>query len=417
VPWRRHQIDDGGGGFHEDSPSDGVGFRRFCRTPSLGTAVASTAWTSNAKRGAMKTSGALSQFLVISATASAWLGCKSKQPPAPAPAPVAIAPAPAPADQIDPKVLKRFLPVGVEETPTPPDAAKVTLGRMLFHDKRLSRTGEIACSTCHTLTRFGIDGQTTSKGVNGQRGARNAPSVFNSATHIAQFWDGRASNVEAQASGPIMNPREMAMPNEHAVVAVLHAIPGYVEMFNKAFPKERHPISLRNVGEAIGAFERGLVTKSRWDRFIHGESGALTAQEKHGLKVFLDAGCMACHTGPQVGGTMFQKVGAVIPWPNQQDKGRAAITKSPSDNMVFKVPSLKNISQTAPYFHDGASANLHDAIRLMGYHQLGIKLADDEINAIAIWMRSMTGEIDPAYIVVPELPPSGKDPRTTTAAN
>jgi cytochrome c peroxidase len=352
------------------------------------------------------------QWVLVLSAATATAGCNSKQnTAATAPAPVATAPAPMKeparpaADEIDPKVLKRFLPIGVAESPAAPDTAKVALGRMLFHEKRLSRTGEIACSTCHTLTRFGIDGQATSKGVNGRQGARNTPSVFNSATHIAQFWDGRASNVELQAKGPIMNPSEMAMPSERAVVAVLKGIPGYVEAFSKAFPDDRKPITLKNLGEAIGAFERGLVTKSRWDRYIHGETGALTAQEKHGLKVFLDAGCMACHTGPQVGGNMFQKVGAVIPWPNQKDKGRAAITKSPSDNMVFKVPSLKNISQTAPYFHDGQSANLHDAIRLMGYHQLGITLNEDDINAIAIWMRSMTGEIDTAYIAAPQLPP------------
>jgi cytochrome c peroxidase len=357
----------------------------------------------------MTTTNVLKGILAISAAALA-VGCTSKQSGAPASAaPPAAPPAtkePPAADEIDPKVLKRFLPIGGTETPPAPDAAKVALGRMLFHDKRLSRNREIACSSCHTLTRFGIDGQTTSKGINGKRGVRNAPSVFNAATHIAQFWDGRAQSVETQAKGPIMNPTEMAMPSEHAVVGVLSGVPAYVEMFTKAFPGERRPVSFKNVGEAIGAFERGLVTTSRWDRYIHGERGALTAQEKHGLKVFLDAGCMACHTGPQVGGTMFQKVGAVIPWPNQTDKGRAGITKSPSDTMVFKVPSLKNIAQTAPYFHDGTSTDLHDAIRLMGYHQLGIKLSDEETNSIAIWMRSMTGEIDPAYIAAPVLPPS-----------
>jgi cytochrome c peroxidase len=225
--------------------------------------------------------------------------------------------------------------------------------------------------------------------------------VFNASTHIAQFWDGRASSVEAQATGPIMNPAEMAMPSERAVVEVLQRIPAYVEMFRKAFPKERQPISLKNVGEAIGAFERGLVTPSRWDRFIAGDSSALTAREKHGLRVFLDVGCMACHTGPQVGGTMFQKVGALIPWPNQADEGRSAITKASADRMVFKVPSLKNIAETAPYFHDGSTPSLETAIRLMAHHQLGIDLPDEDIAAIALWMRSMTGEIDPAYIQAP----------------
>jgi cytochrome c peroxidase len=196
----------------------------------------------------------------------------------------------------------------------------------------------------------------------------------------------------------------MAMPSEKAVVAVLEAIPGYVEMFAKAFPGEAKPISLKNVGEAIGAFERGLVTTSRWDKFIAGDTSALTAEEKHGLRVFLDTGCMTCHTGPQVGGSMFQKLGAVVPWPNQNDKGRVGITNAPADQMVFKVPSLKNIAQTAPYFHDGSSPDLETTIKRMGHHQLGVELVDEEVKAIVAWMRSMTGDIDPAYIAAPELP-------------
>jgi len=232
----------------------------------------------------MTTTNVLKGILAISAAALA-VGCTSKQSGAPASAaPPAAPPAtkePPAADEIDPKVLKRFLPIGGTETPPAPDAAKVALGRMLFHDKRLSRNREIACSSCHTLTRFGIDGQTTSKGINGKRGVRNAPSVFNAATHIAQFWDGRAQSVETQAKGPIMNPTEMAMPSEHAVVGVLSGVPAYVEMFTKAFPGERRPVSFKNVGEAIGAFERGLVTTSRWDRYIHGEREAWRATRGH----------------------------------------------------------------------------------------------------------------------------------------
>jgi cytochrome c peroxidase len=285
------------------------------------------------------------------------------------------------------------------------DPNLVMLGRLLFHDARLSKNREVSCSSCHLLTKFGIDGKQTSTGVGGLRGKRNAPSVFNAATHIAQFWDGRAADVETQAVGPIMNPLEMAMPNEQAVVDVLSAVPRYVELFHQAFPGDDLAISLKNVGEAIGAFERGLVTTSRWDRFIAGDHAALTASEKHGLGVFMQRGCITCHAGPQVGGTSFQKVGAVFPWPNQADQGRAAITNFPPDRMVFKVPSLKNIAQTGPYFHDGSTSSLEAAIKLMGHHQLGIELAEGEIRAIAEWMRSMTGEPDPAYIAAPQLPP------------
>lgn len=285
------------------------------------------------------------------------------------------------------------------------DPARVALGRLLFHDPRLSKTRAMSCSTCHVLTKFGIDGARTSIGAGGIPGRRNTPSVFNASTHIAQFWDGRALNVEAQAVDPIMNRVEMGMPTEQAVVDVLSCVPRYVEMFRKAFPGQDHPISLKNVGEALGAFERGLVTTSRWDKFVAGDRSALTNGERRGLGVFIQRGCLTCHAGPQVGGMTFQKVGAVFPWPNQNDRGRAEITNSPADQMVFKVPSLKNIAATGPYFHDGSTTSLEAAIKLMGHHQLGIDLPDQDVSAIAEWMRSMTGEPDPAYIAAPTLPP------------
>ena len=177
--------------------------------------------------------------------------------------------------------------------------------------------------------------------------------MFNAATHIAQFWDGRAADVESQAVVPIMNPLEMDMPNEQAVVDALAGVPRYAEMFHQAFPDDDHPISLKNVGEALGAFERGLVTTSRWDKFIAGDHQALTPRERQGLGLFVQRGCLTCHTGPQAGGMTFQKVGTIFPWPNQKDQGRAEITHYPPDRMVFKVPSMKNIAETAPYFHDG----------------------------------------------------------------
>jgi len=307
--------------------------------------------------------------------------------------------APVPADNF------ANLRVAAEALSPPQDPNRVALGRLLFHDPRLSKTREVACSTCHVLTKFGIDGKVVSNGVEGRRGRRNTPTVFNAATHIAQFWDGRAIDVEAQAAGPIMNPVEMDMPNEQAVVDVLASVPRYAEMFHQAFPSEDRPISLKNVGEAIGAFERGLVTTSRWDKFIAGDHTALTSRERQGLGLFIQRGCITCHAGPQAGGTSFQKVGTVIPWPNQTDEGRAEITHFPPDRMVFKVPTLKNIAETAPYFHDGSTTSLEEAIRLMAHHQLGIELPKDEVDAMAAWMRSMTGEPDPAYIAVPRLPP------------
>jgi cytochrome c peroxidase len=287
----------------------------------------------------------------------------------------------------------------------PQDPNRVALGRLLFHDTRLSKNREISCNTCHVLTTFGIDGKVVSSGFAGRNDTRNTPTVFNAATHIAQFWDGRAADVEAQALVPITNPVEMAMPNEQAVVDALSVVPRYVEMFRAAFPNDERPISLKNVGEAIGAFERGLVTTSRWDRFVSGDRAALTQNEKKGLSVFMQRGCIACHMGPEVGGASFQKVGVMYPWPNQIDQGRAGITHFPADRMVFKVPSLKNIAETAPYFHDGSTTTLETAIQLMGHYELGIELSPEEISAVAAWMRSMTGQPDPTYIAVPQLPP------------
>jgi cytochrome c peroxidase len=351
----------------------------------------------------------MKRVVLVEFTVLLLIGCKVDKGPDKAPTVPALGSVPtahpveAATEEVNPRLLRRFQPVGGEKVKAPSSPERVALGRALFHDKRLSRDQKVACNNCHMLDKFGVDGRPTSLGVDGQQGDRNSPTVFNSATHIAQFWDGRAASIEQQAVGPILNPKEMAMPNERAVIAVLESIPGYVQMFKKAFPGESKPVSLKNVGEAIGAFERGLVTTSRWDKFIAGDLSALTSEEKHGLRVFLDVGCMACHTGPQVGGSMFQKVGAVVAWPNQKDEGRGAITKAAADRMVFKVPSLKNIAKTGPYFHDGSATDLETAIRQMGHHQLGIELADAEVKAIAAWMRSMTGTIDLAYIAAPEV--------------
>ena len=285
------------------------------------------------------------------------------------------------------------------------ESSRVTLGRLLFHDRRLSKNREVSCSTCHVLARFGIDGRQTPVGVGGVHARRNAPSVFNAASHIAQFWDGRALDLQSQAVAAVVSPGEMAMRGEQPVVRVLSRVPGYVQLFQKAFPGDARAVSLKNVGEAIGAFERGLRTDSRWDKFVAGDQSALTASEKQGLRVFRQTGCIVCHAGPQVGGTSFQKVGAVIPWPNQSDQGRVEVTKFAPDRMVFKVPSLQNVAVTAPYFHDGSATNLEVAIRLMGYHQLGIEMADDDIRAIADWLRALTGQPDAVYIAIPQLPP------------
>jgi cytochrome c peroxidase len=309
------------------------------------------------------------------------------------------------AKSFNPRLLRRFKVVrtslGDEATPASPE--QIALGRMLYFEKRISRTKELSCNSCHPLDRYGADGEATSLGHDGGRGTRNSPTVYHAAGSFAQFWDGRALNVEEQAKGPILNPVEMGMRDGREVEQVLAAIPGYKDAFAKAFPGEKKPLSYDNVGRAIGAFERGLVTPSRWDDYLGGKKEALSAAELEGLRVFTNVGCMVCHTGEFVGGSMFAKVGAVEPWPNQKDQGRYEVTKKPEDKMLFKVPTLRNVEHTAPYFHDGSASTLDQAVRKMGKHQLGLDLSADEVTSIVAWLKSLTGKLPSEYIAAPAL--------------
>lgn len=225
---------------------------------------------------------------------------------------------------------------------------------------------------------------------------------------MAQFWDGRAATVEAQAEGPVLNPVEMALPDAKAVDAVLASIPGYVEAFAKAFPDDKKPINFINGTRAIGAFERTLLTPGRWDKFLEGDATALSDDEKAGFLAFTDAGCTACHAGPTLGGQVYMKLGLVVPWADATDLGRFDVTHNDADKQLFKVPSLRNIDKTAPYFHNGSVASLDEAVRLMGKHQLGKDLSDGQVKSIVTFLAALTGPLPPAdRISAPELPPSG----------
>ena len=309
----------------------------------------------------------------------------------------------------NPRLLRRFVPLRarIEAPGTPVSDKQIALGRALYFDKRLSRNRDLSCNNCHRLDAYGVDGQATSTGDKGQHGGRNSPTVYNAAGFFTQFWDGRAANVEEQAKGPILNPIEMAMPGPETVVARLSAVPGYVTAFADAFPGEAAPLTYDNVGRAIGAFERGLTTPSRWDAYLSGNKAALTAPEIEGLKLFTNVGCMVCHTGEFLGGNSYQRAGAVEPWPNQADLGRAAVTKNAADRMMFKVPTLRNIAKTGPYFHDGSVLTLNEAVRMMGKHQLGLELAESEVSSIVTWLGALTGELPTAYIAEPTLPTDG----------
>jgi cytochrome c peroxidase len=318
---------------------------------------------------------------------------------------------------IDPAQLKAYAPLPeVALGKEPITEEKVSLGRMLFYDARLSKSQKISCNSCHALTQYGVDNEPTSDGHKGQKGDRNSQTVYNAALHFAQFWDGRAPDVEEQAKGPVLNPVEMAMTSEKGVIAVLTSMPEYVDAFKKAFPNDRDPVTYDNMGNAIGAFERKLITPARWDKFLKGDQTALTAEEKAGFNIFVASGCQTCHAGALLGGNMFQKIGMAKPWPDTSDPGRFKVTKSEADKFVFKVPSLRNIEKTGPYFHNGKIATLKEAIAKMADYQVGETLSDAEIQSIETWMKSLTGAIPADYIQQPELPRStSKTPKPSEA--
>lgn len=268
----------------------------------------------------------------------------------------------------------------------------IALGKKLYLDPSLSESKKISCNSCHDLKKYGVDNEPTSPGHEGKRGERNSPTVYNAALHVAQFWDGRAADVEAQALGPVMNPIEMAMPKEEVVLERLHASEEYKKMFGAAFPGAKDPVSFINMGIAIGAFERTLLTPSRFDLYLEGKKDALTPAEKKGLQTFVTTGCIACHNGATIGGQMFQKLGLLKPYPTK-DLGRYNVTKSEADKYFFKVPSLRNIEKTAPYFHDGSVKTLEEAVKLMADHQLARQLTDTEVAEIVTFLKSLTGTI------------------------
>jgi cytochrome c peroxidase len=290
----------------------------------------------------------------------------------------------------------------------PATPARVELGAMLYFDPRLSASHAISCSSCHNLGLGGVDAQETSIGHGWQRGGRNAPTVFNAVFNTAQFWDGRARDLEEQAGGPLVNPIEMASAPNH-VVEQLAGIPGYTPAFKNAFPDDAQPITQANVEKAIAVFEASLITPhAPFDKFLKGDATALSDGQKQGLRLFISKGCGTCHNGMNLGGGMYAPFGVVenpgaelLP-PN--DKGRFTVTRSVSDEYVFKVPTLRNIALTAPYFHTGRSWDLRQAVAVMGATQLGAQLSREEAEQVAVFLESLTGE--QPKIVHPILPPS-----------
>lgn len=291
----------------------------------------------------------------------------------------------------------------------PSNPKLVELGKKLYFDPRLSKSGFISCNSCHNLSMGGTDNLRTSIGHNWSKGPINSPTVLNSSLNLAQFWDGRAPDLKAQAAGPIANPGEMAFTHELAV-DMLKSIPGYVSEFKSAF--NHNKLTIEEVTLAIAAFEETLVTpNSRFDKWLQGDKKALTPRELAGYKLFKDSGCIACHNGPAVGGNSFQKMGLVEPYKAESDaQGRVAVTGKDSDRFNFKVPTLRNVELTYPYFHDGGAATLTEAVDIMGRLQLGKKFSKEENANIVAFLKTLTGE-QPSF-KLPQLPPSSdKTPR------
>jgi cytochrome c peroxidase len=281
--------------------------------------------------------------------------------------------------------------------------ALAELGKKLYFDPRLSKSGFISCNSCHNLSMGGTDNLKTSIGHGWAQGPINSPTVLNSSLNVAQFWDGRAADLKEQAGGPIENPAEMGFTHVLAV-DVIRNIPGYVREFRLVFGDEE--VNIDKITDAIAEFENTLVTpNSRFDQWLLGDQDAITPFEREGYELFKTSGCVACHNGPAVGGNSFQKMGLVEPYQtNNPVEGRAAVTGKDADRFTFKVPTLRNVELTYPYFHDGEAATLTEATDIMGRLQLGRKYSEEENAKIVAFMKTLTG--DQPQFLMPILPPS-----------
>ncbi len=296
----------------------------------------------------------------------------------------------------------------------PTTEAKVELGKMLYMDPRFSSTGTVSCNSCHNIMEGGEDSRSVSMGVHGKTGSRNAPTVWNSAFHSVQFWDGRAVLLEDQAKGPVANPVEMGMSDVETAMERVRAIPGYQPWFDQAFGKDS--MTVENAAKAVAAFERTLITpNSPFDRYVKGDKKAMTEQQVRGMNTFAASGCTGCHSGAAFNGPemktgegfyakfpTFTDNAYVSRYKLADDKGRHDVTGNAADENMFRVPTLRNITDTAPYFHNGSVNDLHEAVRIMAKTQLNRELGDKEVDDIVAFLAALTGEYP--TIVMPRLP-------------
>ncbi|WP_397543607.1 cytochrome c peroxidase [Roseovarius salis] len=321
---------------------------------------------------------------------------------------LALAPAAAVADELREDALALFAPVpstipAMTDNPVTPE--KIDLGKALFFDPRMSASGVFSCNSCHNLATGGDDNMPTSIGHGWQKGPRNSPTVLNAVFNDAQFWDGRAEDLKAQAKGPVQAGVEMANTPRN-VIATLNSMPQYVDWFEASFPGEADPVTFDNFAKAIEAYEATLVTPAPFDAWLNGNDDALSAEQKEGLSLFMDKGCASCHNGVNLGGNgyypfgLIEKPGADVLPPD--DRGRFQVTKTADDSYVFRASPLRNIELTAPYFHSGKVWDLEVAVAIMGTAQLGMELDDDEVDKIAAFLGSLTGQMpEVTYPVLP----------------
>lgn len=314
----------------------------------------------------------------------------------------------------DAKALFQPLPP-IPLAQTPADKARVELGRRLFFENRVSMDGNVACAHCHLEDKQGSDGLSKAIGVFGKENPRNAPTIFNAALNFKQHWRGDRESLEDQAEKSLLGPASFGNPDQATAMGKLKAIPAYNEAFAKVFPNDKDPVNGHNWGVAVAAYERTLLTPSNFDAFLSGDAKALSKVQQAGLRKFIDLGCASCHNGAGVGGGAFQKFGVYGDYWKETgvatpDKGRADVTKNDADLYVFKVPSLRNVALTAPYFHDGSVSELGKAVRIMGKVQLDKALTDADVAEIVAFLGSLSGAVPANYAPLTPYPDAPAKP-------
>ena len=292
----------------------------------------------------------------------------------------------------------QVLPTSADNPNNKVTDSKVKLGKILYYDNRLSKDETQSCNTCHDLNTFGVDRLPTSPGDNGGNGKENSPTVLNAALHTTQFWDSRAKDVEEQAGMPILNPVEMAIPTEQYLIDRLSKVDMYQSLFKEAFPDDAKPLTYINIQNALAAFERTLLTPSKFDDYLKGNANAMSVEEKKGLKTFMEVGCTTCHMGSLLGGNIMQKFGVYgnywdLTGSEYISEGRFAVTGNEAEKYMFKVPSLRNVAETYPYFHDGSVASLEEATKIIAILNLNIDLTDEQVADLVTFMKALTADV------------------------